>query len=194
MTPAVFLDRDGTLIEEVHYLGSPEGVRLFPWSIEAVRALNQAKLPVVLVTNQSGVARGFFPEAAVEAVHHHIRDLLASGGARLDGYYYCPHHPDGTVGEYATACDCRKPGGGLVRRAASDLGLDPARSYCIGDSWADVGLARAIGATGLLVKTGHGAAMLARPPAGLTPDAVVDNVIEAVGWILHRRSCETEKR
>lgn len=194
MTSAVFLDRDGTLIEEVNYLGRPEGVRLFPWSIEAVRALNRAGLPVVLVTNQSGVARGFFREQAIHDVHERIRELLAAGGARLDGYYYCPHHPEGKVVEYTMTCECRKPAGGLVQRAARDLGLDPQRSYCIGDSWVDVGLARAVGATGVLVKTGHGASMLARQPAGLAPDAVVENVVEAVGWILHRHQPETKKR
>ena len=159
-----------------------------------MRALNRAGLPVVLVTNQSGVARGFFAETAVDAVHARIRETLAAAGARLDGYYYCPHHPDGMVAAYTTVCECRKPGGGLVRRAASDLQLDPARSYCIGDSWADVGLARTVGATSVLVKTGHGAAMLARPPAGVAPDVVVENMIEAVGWILHRLQPEDKSR
>ena len=184
--PAVFLDRDGTLIEEVGYLDRPERVRLFPWAIGSIRALNQAGIPVVVITNQSGVARGFFSEAVVDAVHRHIADLLAAGGARIDAYYYCPHHRDGTVVEYTKSCDCRKPGRGLVDRAVRELGVDPARSFTVGDRWLDVALARTIGGHGILVRTGYGADEEHHLPAGLAPDAVVNNLIEAVSWILQR--------
>ena len=115
--PAVFLDRDGTLIEEVGYLDRPERVELYPWSIDAIRALNRANVRVVMMTNQSGVARGFFTEAIVEEVHRHIAALLEQGGAKLDAYYYCPHHPDGKIAGYARTCHCRKPARGLVDRA-----------------------------------------------------------------------------
>ena len=181
---AVFLDRDGTLIEEVGYLDRVERVELYPWSIDAVRALNRVGVPVVMVTNQSGVARGFFSEAVVEEVHRHIAGLLDAGGARIDAYYYCPHHPDGKVERYARRCDCRKPGRGLVDRAARELGIDPARSFVVGDRWLDVALARTIGARGILVRTGYGATEEMRPPDGLTADATVHNLIEAVSWIL----------
>lgn len=181
---AVFLDRDGTLIEEVGYLDRTERVELYPWSIDAVRALNRAGLRVVMLTNQSGVARGFFTEAVVEEVHRHIADLLAAGGARIDAYYHCPHHPDGRVKEYARPCDCRKPGRGMVDRAASELGIEPARSFVVGDRWLDVALARAVGARGLLVRTGYGATEEARPIDGVGADAIVHNLIEAVSWIL----------
>jgi D-glycero-D-manno-heptose 1,7-bisphosphate phosphatase len=181
---AVFLDRDGTLIEEVGYLDRVERVRLFPWSVAAIRALNDANIPIVLITNQSGVARGFFTEAVVDEVHRHIGKLLAAGGARLDAYYYCPHHRDGKIAQYAFACDCRKPGRGLVDRAARDLNVDAARSFTVGDRWLDVALARNIGGRGILVRTGYGADEERRAPDGLAADAVVNNLVEAASWIL----------
>jgi len=181
---AVFLDRDGTIIEEVGYLDRLERVALYPWSIDAIRALNRAGLPVVMVTNQSGVARGFFSEAVVDEVHRHIASMLEEGGARIDAYYYCPHHPDGKVQAYARRCECRKPARGLVDRAQRELGIDPTRSFVVGDRWLDVALARAVGGQGILVRTGYGQSEEARPPEGLAADAVADNLIEAVGWIL----------
>jgi D-glycero-D-manno-heptose 1,7-bisphosphate phosphatase len=183
---AVFLDRDGTIIEEVGYLDRPERVELFPWTIDAVRVLNRAGLAVVLVSNQSGVARGFFTEDVVDAVHQRMADLLAEGGARIDAYYYCPHHPDGKVPQYAQTCDCRKPGRGLVDRAARELGIDPARSFVVGDRWLDVALGRAVGAQSVLVRTGYGANEEDKGPADLAADAVVDNLIAATSWILGR--------
>ena len=183
---AVFLDRDGTLIEEVGYLDRPERVQLYPWAAGAIRALNQAGFRVVMITNQSGIARGFFTEAVVAEVHRHIADLLAVGGARIDAYYYCPHHREGVVAEFARACDCRKPGRGLVDRAVHELGVDPERSFTVGDRWLDVALARNIGARGLLVRTGYGAGAEHRPSEGLVADAIVNNLIEAVSLILER--------
>ena len=181
---AVFLDRDGTIIEEVGYLDRPERVELYPWAIDAVRALNRAGLRVILVSNQSGVARGFFTEAVVDAVHRRLAELLQAGGAVIDAYYYCPHHPDGRLPEYARRCECRKPGRGLVDRAQRELGIDPQRSFTVGDRWLDVALARAVGAKGVLVRTGYGESEERRPPEGLTADAVVDNLAAAAGWIL----------
>ena len=181
---AVFIDRDGTLIEEVGYLDRVERVELYPWTIDAVRALNRAGFRVVLATNQSGVARGFFTEAVVDDVHQHIARLLESGGARIDAYYYCPHHPDGKVEQYAVRCDCRKPARGLVDRAARELGIDPAQSFVIGDRWLDVELARTVGARGVLVRTGYGLTEEARPREALAADAIVDNLIAAASWIL----------
>ena len=184
---AVFLDRDGTLIEEVGYLDRVDRVALYPWSTDAVRALNRAGFRVVVVSNQSGVARGFFTESVVEEVHRHIEARLAAGGAHVDAYYYCPHHPDGKVSAYARRCDCRKPARGLVDRAERELGIEPARSFVVGDRWLDVALARAVGARGVLVRTGYGATEEPRPLEGLDADAVTHNLIEAVSWILQRR-------
>ena len=182
----VFLDRDGTIIEEVGYLDRPERVEFFPWTIDAVRTLNRAGLGVFLVSNQSGIARGFFTEAVVEQVHRKIADMLAAGGAHIDAYYYCPHHPDGSVRELAKVCGCRKPARGLVDRAASEFGVDPERSFVVGDRWLDVGLARAVGAKALLVRTGYGDSEERKPPKDLNADVVVDNLIAASSWILGR--------
>ena len=185
MSAAVFLDRDGTLIEEVGYLDRAERVALYPYAAAAIRALNQAGILVVMVTNQSGVARGFFSEAVVDEVHRHIAGVLELGSARIDADYHCPHHPDGRVAEYAVQCECRKPGRALVDRAVRELGVDPARSFTVGDRWVDIGLARTIGARGVLVRTGYGASEEHRLPAdGLRADAVVNNLVEAAGWIL----------
>ena len=181
---AAFLDRDGTLIEEVGYLDRPERVELFPWTVDAIAALNRAGLRVIIVSNQSGVARGFFDEAVVDQVHARIAELLQAGGATIDAYYYCPHHPEGKIAAYARRCDCRKPATGLVERAVREFGVDPARSFVVGDRWLDVALARATAARGILVRTGYGATEETRPPDGLNADAVVNNLVEAVSWIL----------
>jgi D-glycero-D-manno-heptose 1,7-bisphosphate phosphatase len=180
----VFLDRDGTLIEEVGYLDRPERVVLYPWSITAIRALNRAGFRVVLLTNQSGIARGFFTEATLREIHEHLAGLLGEGGAHLDAYYYCPHHPDGKIAEYARACDCRKPGRALVDRAEQELGIDATQSFIVGDRWLDIGLAQAVGAKGVLVRTGYGVTEEKSPPEGLAADAVVDNLAGAASWIL----------
>jgi D-glycero-D-manno-heptose 1,7-bisphosphate phosphatase len=182
--PAVFLDRDGTIIEEVGYLDRLDRVAFFPWTIDAVRGLNRAGLLVVVVTNQSGIARGFFSQRFVDDTHRHMTERLAAGGARIDAYYYCPHHPAGTVAAFTRLCDCRKPERGLVDRAVGDLAIDPARSFMVGDKWSDVVLGRSVGARSLLVRTGTGAAQEARPQDGVTADAVVDNLAAAASWIL----------
>ena len=183
-TRAVFLDRDGTIIEEVGYLDRPERVEFFPWTIDAIRVLNRAGLAVVLVSNQSGIARGFFTDAVVGHVHQRMSDMLAAGGARIDAYYYCPHHPDGSVPELAKVCDCRKPARGLVDRAVAEFGVDPAQSFVVGDRWLDIGLARTVGAKGVLVRTGYGDREEGKPPNGMKADAIVDNLIAASSWIL----------
>jgi len=182
---AVFLDRDGTIIEEVGYLDRPERVEFFPWTIDAIRVLNRAGLAVVLVSNQSGIARGFFTDAVVEDVHRRMGEMLAGGGARIDAYYYCPHHPDGSVAAFAKACDCRKPARGLVDRAMAEFGVDPAQSFVVGDRWLDIGLARTVGARGVLVRTGYGEREEGQPPGGIKADAIVDNLIAASSWILN---------
>jgi D-glycero-D-manno-heptose 1,7-bisphosphate phosphatase len=190
---AVFLDRDGTLIEEVGYLDRVERVELYPWSIDAVRVLSRAGLRLILVSNQSGVARGFFTEAVVEEIHRHMASLLEAGGARIDAYYYCPHHPDGSVEGYKQRCACRKPGRGLVDRAIEEFGIDPAQSFVVGDRWVDVELAQAVGSRAVLVRTGYGTTEEQRPREGLKADAILDNVIGAASWIL-RELKSTENR
>ena len=181
---AVFLDRDGTIIEEVGYLDRPERVEFFPYTVDAIRVLNRAGLAVVLVSNQSGIARGFFTAGVVDDVHRKMEGMLAAGGAHIDAYYYCPHHPDGKVPGLATACECRKPARGMVDRAVTEFGIDPARSFVVGDRWLDVALARTVGAKGILVRTGYGESVEHQAPRDLTADAVVDNLIAASSWIL----------
>ena len=119
MRPAVFIDRDGTLIEEVGYLDRLERLTFYPWSIDAVQLLNRAGFAVVVVTNQAGVARGFFDEAFVEEAHRFIDDQIRAAGAEIAGYYHCPHHPDGSVERYSVRCECRKPSPGMVTRAGA---------------------------------------------------------------------------
>ena len=186
MKPAVFLDRDGTMIEDVGYLNALDRIAFYPWTADAIRALKHAGLTVVVVTNQSGIARGFFTEAFVRETHRAMDAYLSAGGAHVDAYYYCPHHTDGRVAAYTRACACRKPGRGMIDQAARDLGLDPGRSFVVGDTWRDVQLGHAVGARTLLVRTGNGAAEEMRPPQGVAPDAVVDNLAAAAGWIISK--------
>ena len=183
-TPAVFVDRDGTLNEDVGYLDRIERLRLFPWSIDAIRLLRRAGYAVVVVTNQAGVARGMVREAFVDETRQLIQARLEAIGERLDGHYYCPHEPNAPIEAYRRDCNCRKPRPGLVRRARDELDLDLSRSVVVGDKWSDIALARAVSLRGLLVETGYGAGQLAMPREGLEADAVVANLMEAASWIV----------
>lgn len=145
----VILDRDGTLIVERNYLSDPVGVELERGAVSALRCFEQLGLDVVVVTNQSGVGRGYFSGEAVDSVHQRLAVMLKQEGVQIPKIYSCLHAPwDG--------CECRKPGTGLVRRAAAELGFDPAESFVIGDNRGDMGLGKSIGATAILVMTGHG--------------------------------------
>lgn len=149
---AVFLDRDGTIVEDPGYLHDPAAVRLLPGAGAAIRRLNEAGWPVVVISNQSGIARGLFTEADYRAVERRLSELLAANGARLDASYFCPHHP-----EFTGPCPCRKPGTQLFEDAQRDLGLDFRRSWFVGDRPSDVEPAARLGGKGLLVLTGQGA-------------------------------------
>lgn len=186
-SPAVLLDRDGTLNVDHGYIGRLDLLTLYPYSVEALRVLQQAGFRLVVVTNQAGVARGMFDEAFVQESHEWLRRQCAAGGVHLDGIYHCPHHPDGTVPEYTRVCECRKPRPGMALQAARDLDLDLSRSYVIGDKWLDVGLANNAGAAGILVRTGYGATEEQQPKAGVTAAAIVDDVHAAATWILRQR-------
>ncbi len=183
---AVFLDRDGTLIREKGYLKDPGEVVLEQGAAEAVGRLNRSGFAVVLVTNQSGVARGYHTEEDVAGVHRKIEALLTAGRARLDGMYYCPHHPEGEVEAYRQVCSCRKPAGGLLLRAAEDLGIELEGSYVIGDKLTDAELARRGGLTAVLVTTGYGAGewkACLQGPDTATPDRVAADLGEAVDFV-----------
>ena len=173
---AVFLDRDGTLIEEGTYLSDPERVVLLPGAASALAELRDAGFALVVVTNQSGIARGLYGENEYHAVAQRLDDLLAEAGSSVDATMYCPHHPD-----FGPACECRKPATGMFRQAAAELGLDLADSYYVGDKALDVAPALELGGVGVLVRTGYGVDEAARVPAG-TP--VVDDLGGAARLIL----------
>ena len=183
---AVFLDRDGTLIQEKGYLKDPAEVALEEGAAEAVVRLNRLGFAVVLVTNQSGLARGYYTEEDVAAVHQRLGELLTADHARLDGLYYCPHHPEGVVEEYRKTCSCRKPAVGMYQRASDALGIELKGSYMIGDKLTDMEAARRVGLTGILVKTGYGEsewkASLQAPDIE-KPDRTVADLREAVEFI-----------
>jgi D-glycero-D-manno-heptose 1,7-bisphosphate phosphatase len=147
--PAAFLDRDGVLNVDRGYTFRPEDLELMPTAAAAVRHLNAAGYTVIVVTNQAGVARGFYSEDAVKTFNAHMREVLQAQGARIDAFYYCPHHPDGTVKELAIRCDCRKPAPGMLEAAARDWPIDRGRSFLIGDKDHDVAAAKAFGVRGV---------------------------------------------
>ncbi len=184
MKPAVFLDRDGTIIEEAGYLERLERLRFFPFAVDAIRLLNRAGFAVVVITNQAGIARGIVEEPFVAEVSRVIGDRVARGGGRIDAFYHCPHHPQGIVERFRVTCECRKPSPGLFRQAASDRDLDLRRSFTVGDRWHDLQAGMAVGARGVLVRTGYGARIEQAPPPGLTGYAVADNLAGAAAWIL----------
>jgi len=156
LKPAVFLDRDGTINEEVNYLDNLSELRLIPGAGEGIRLLNQAGFPVVVITNQSGVARGFFPMAFVETVHQRMSEMLRERGASIDAFYFCPHHPEAGRPPLNKKCQCRKPGTGMIRMASSQLDLDIPASIMVGDSLSDLKTAWNSGMRSILVLTGHG--------------------------------------
>ena len=204
---AVFLDRDGTINEEVGYLDRLEKLRLIPGAAEAIRLINKSGLKAVVVTNQSGVARGLFTEAFVDDVHSHLRKMLRKEGASLDGFYFCPHHPTEGRGRYLRSCSCRKPSPGLLLRAAEELSLEAERSYMVGDTLKDIEAASRVGARGILVRTGYGAEAVAAldsvegpeqrglggevtPPGGealIRPVHIAGDILAAVRWLLKDR-------
>ena len=184
--PAIFFDRDGTLSYEVGYVNHLSRFRLLPYAVDAVRLVNSSGRLAILVTNQAGVARGYFPESLIPVVHGHVRSAMEAGGAHLDGIYVCVHHPSVGAPPYRQDCDCRKPRPGLLRQAEKDLGADLARSWVIGDRHGDLAVAWAAGARAALVKTGYGLGELTWNAAQWprAPDLVAENVLEAVERIL----------
>ncbi len=183
---AIFFDRDGTLNEEVGYINHVSRLRLLPAAAAAVRAVNAAGWRAIVVTNQAGAARGYFPGWMIDVVHARLREELAAAGARLDAIYVCPHHP--TVGEppYRLDCECRKPKPGLLLQAARDFGLDLAQCVVVGDRYSDVQLAHRVGARGVLVLTGYGRGEYEyqREQWATRPDYIAEDVLDAVTWVL----------
>ena len=186
--PAVFLDRDGTIIEDVGFLRDVSQIDLLPWSADAIRQLNEAGYVVVVVTNQSGVGRGYFDEAHVLATHAALDAALTEQGARIDAFYYCPHFPASADTRYGFVCDCRKPGSGMLRRAAEERGLDLSESWMVGDWWRDVQAGAGAGARTILIRSGRSAEHRPEPADAPRPDAILNNLMEAAAWILRSSS------
>ena len=181
LRPAVFLDRDGTIAEEMGYLNHASRFRMFPWAAGALQRLNEAGYAVVVVTNQSGVGRGYFPESLVHTVHEMMNNELAAQGARLDAIYYCAHIS-------SDACNCRKPRTGMLDQAVREHALDLNRSFVVGDRYGDVVLAESAGSRSVLVRTGYGEGELAWHAARwpTQPDFVAQDLAEAADWILRQ--------
>jgi D-glycero-D-manno-heptose 1,7-bisphosphate phosphatase len=187
MNWAVFTDRDGVINEEVEYLSDPGQLRLIPDAARAIRQLNLLAVPVIVITNQAGIARGYFSEAEVTAVHDRLAQLLDQEGARIDRFYYCPHHPSAGQPPYQANCECRKPNPGLLLQAAADFSLDLTRCYIVGDQFSDIEAGWRAGCQAILVQTGYGAQVLREWPAAGRPDYVAQNLAYAVEWILHKQ-------
>lgn len=171
----IILDRDGTIIEERHYLSDPAGVVLLPGAAEGLRRLTECGVGLVLISNQSGIGRGFFSEAELNEVHHRLEQLLEKAGIRLDGIYFCPHAPE-------DQCRCRKPDTELLMRAAEDLGFIAEECVVIGDKNSDIELGKRAGAFTILVRTGYGAATEREGTA--KADYTADNLLDAADWIM----------
>jgi D-glycero-D-manno-heptose 1,7-bisphosphate phosphatase len=185
--PAVFLDRDGTMIHDPGYLCRLEELRWYPWTIDAVRLLNRAGFLVFVTTNQGGVGLGLYEESFIHAVHAAMTARMEAAGARVDAWFYCLHHPRAVVDELRAECDCRKPRPGMVRQAEARFRFDLGRSFVVGDKLSDVELASCIGARGVLVRTGHGEGEAARAEdIGAAPAYIAANLMEATAWMLAR--------
>lgn len=184
---AVFLDRDGTINKEVHHLTRVDQLQLLPDSAEAIRLLNAAHFRVVIITNQSVVARGLLSPAGLADVHASLQRMLLAEGAMVDGIYHCPHHPTAGIGELGVDCDCRKPRPGMLLQAAEDLNIALDQSYMIGDTPGDLAAGQAAGCQTILVRTGYGAEteqqLNGRSPH---PVFVAANLLEAAKWILQQ--------
>ena len=179
LRPAVFLDRDGTICEEVGYMNHLSRLLIYPWAAGAIRRLNEAGLLVILVTNQSGVSRGIFPESLVMEVHRRLAQELGQARAQLDAVYYCTHRREDN-------CECRKPSPGLLQRAAAEHGIDLARSFVVGDRYLDVELAHAAGGRGVMVLSGYGRGEYEfhRHEWPRQPDLIAEDLQAAVDVIL----------
>ncbi|HKG21604.1 MAG TPA: D-glycero-beta-D-manno-heptose 1,7-bisphosphate 7-phosphatase [Blastocatellia bacterium] len=183
--PAIFLDRDGTINEDIGYVSAPDELKIYPWAAEAIRLFNEAGLKVIVITNQSGVARGMYSEETLNAIHDRLREELGRHEARIDGAYYCPHHPEIGVEQYRRKCECRKPLDGMLKRAARDHAIDLELSYMVGDKASDINLASNAGARGVLVLTGYGRETLAdRGHYPCEPVIVAEDLLEAARRIL----------
>lgn len=183
---AVFLDRDGTINEQMGYLNHLSRFVMLPQAAAGIRLLNEQDIPVFVVTNQSGLARGYFPSSLIDEIHARMNELLAGEGASVDGIYICPHHPEAKEEKYRLACNCRKPKPGLFQQAAAEHDIDLAASFVVGDRWSDLKAAAACHATGVLVLTGYGRGDrdYIGPTQSIQPAHVAEDLFDAASWII----------
>lgn len=183
--PAVFLDRDGTINEQMGYINHLSRFHMLPGVPEAIRLFNKNGYLVIVLTNQSGVARGYYPISLVEETHTLMKNILNSHDAHIDAIFFCPHYPEGNVKEYAVKCDCRKPGTGMIRQAMGSFDIDMSESYMIGDHFTDLETARNARIRSIMVRTGYGmgVADYILPRLDLKPVYVADDLIEAAKWV-----------
>lgn len=174
----VFLDRDDTIIKDMVYLDDPDKIHILPKVCDAVTTLNQRNIPVIVITNQSGIARGILDEERLAQIHLRMLSLLARHNARIDAIYYCPHHPEGTVPQYSHACSCRKPEPGLLIQAARDFSLDLESCYMIGDKPIDVETIHRVGGKGVLLAGDQYQDDMQQP------EYIAHDILDAVHWIL----------
>ena len=193
---AIFLDRDGTVTEEVGYVNDPNRLTLLPRAGKAIKLINQSPFKAILTTNQAGVARGYFSESMVLKVNRWLETLLMIEGAFLDKIYYCPHHPETGKKPYRSKCNCRKPKPGMLLKASRDFNLDLSISYVIGDKLSDVDFAKNAGAMPIIVKSGYGKGELKlnRSDSSMKPFFIAEDLLEAVLWIFSQEGIETENR
>ena len=179
---AVFLDKDGTLVMDVPYNVDPGAIVLAAGAADGTRLLHEAGYPLIVVSNQSGVARGYFQEEALKAVEDRLRELLAAAGSSIAGFYYCPHHPQGSAPGYAVTCGCRKPEPGLILRAAEEHEVDVGRSWVLGDILNDVEAGRRAGARTVLIDNGNETEWVVSPER--TPDYTASDLVEAARIVI----------
>jgi D-glycero-D-manno-heptose 1,7-bisphosphate phosphatase len=186
--PAIFLDRDGTINDDVGYLTDLATLDIYPYAPDAIRLLRRAGFAIIVVTNQGGIARGLMTDVFVRETHRRMAERLDRAGAVVDGWYFCPHHPESVIEGLATPCECRKPGIAMPREAAERHGLDLARSWVIGDHWRDIQMGHAAGMRAVLLRTGHGRDQEATRLEGQRVEAICDNLIAATAFVLRESS------
>jgi len=194
LSKAIFIDRDGTINEEVGYINHVSRFQLLPKTIEAIRLINQSSFKAIVITNQAGVARGYFPEELVNEVHTKMTMLLNEGDACLDKIYYCPHHPQVGPDKYRIDCICRKPKTGMLEKAAEEFNIDLSHSYIIGDKYTEIALGHKVGSKSILVLTGYGRGEfeLFSRQWKHKPHFVAEDLLSAVNWILKQRNTDEE--
>ena len=194
LCPAIFLDRDGTVTDEVGYINHISRARVYPYAPEAVRMLKSTGLPVIVVTNQSGVGRGYFTEEIVLQVHRMVEDALSAAGTNVDAFYYCPHHPGAVIERYRQECRCRKPGTAMAEEAAKRFGIDLSRSYVVGDTYRDMKMGFAIGARTVMLMTGYGRGEYEyhRQEWSRVPDLIAENLMEAAKLVLRELNASAD--